>query len=254
MTSTSLGWNLAPGALILAGLDVHVWRVSLKQSSACIDELAQTLSHDELTRADRFSFSRDRQRFVVCRGMLRKILSEYLKVEPSRLRFSYEEKGKPHLVGGFHESGLQFNLAHSHELALYAFTLVRRIGVDLEYIRPLPDIDQISKRFFSAFENATLDTLPQGKKLQAFYNCWTRKEAYLKATGEGLSRSLADFDVSLTPGEPAKLLSVRDDRGEAKRWSFWSSTLDSRYVAAVCIEGQDWRLKTWERLLDGIVV
>jgi 4'-phosphopantetheinyl transferase len=180
--------------------------------------------------------------------MLRKILSEYLKVEPRRLRFSYGEEGKPHLVGGFCESGLQFNLAHSHELALYACTLVRRIGVDLEYIRPLPDIDQISTRFFSAFESTTLGRLWQSKKLQAFYNCWTRKEAYLKATGEGLSRPLASFDVSLTPGEPAKLLFVQDDKRETMRWSFWSSTLDCRYVAAVCIEGHDWRLKTWERL------
>ena len=133
------------------------------------------------------------------------------------------------------DGALRFNLAHSHELALYAFTLGREIGVDIEYLRALPDADQIAKRFFSARENAALQALSTNQRQQAFYNCWTRKEAYVKAIGKGLAQPLDQFDVSLAPGESTRLLKVEGAPEEGSRWSLYSLTPVAGYVAAVAV-------------------
>jgi 4'-phosphopantetheinyl transferase len=248
VTSPDHHWQLPPPDLALSSEEVHVWRASLEQSPERVRELAQMLSHDEMMRAERFYFERDRRRFIVGRGVLRVILGDYLDIEPRQVRFCYGSRGKPYLAEEMGDGALRFNLAHSHELALYGFTRGREIGVDLEYARPLSDANEIAGRFFSARENAVFRKLPKSHEMEAFYNCWTRKEAYLKATGEGLARPLDQFDVSLIPEEPARLLYVEGDPLETARWSLQALSPAPEYVTAVAVEGHGWRLACWQWL------
>ncbi len=228
----------------LSSSEVHVWLAPLDQLH--VSQLAQTLSEEELARAGRFHFRRDRERFIACRSLLRTILSRYLCVEPHQLRICYGTYGKPYLEEEVEKNKLQFNLSHSHGLALYAFTRGRKIGVDLEYIRRMPDFSQIAARFFSQNEYAALNALPESQRQEAFFYCWTRKEAYIKAIGNGLMHPLNSFDVSLAPGEPACLLNVEGDPEEASRWSLKSLNPVPGYVAALAVVGHDWRLQ-WKQ-------
>ena len=211
-----------------------------------MQKLEQILSKDEQTRAARFHFQRDRRRFAVGRGILRAILGGYLNVEPDQVEFCYGAHGKPYLAGNLDDSALRFNLAHSHELVVYAFACGRDIGVDLEYIRPIPNFERISANFFSARENAALNSLPAEQRQEAFFNCWTRKEAYIKALGDGLAHPLDQFDVSLIPGEPVRLLSVEQAPEEVSRWRFQAFTPTPGYAAAVVVEGHDWQPQFWQ--------
>lgn len=241
-------WRCPPADLVLADDDVHVWRASLNPSAEHVRDLQRTLTPDEQERAARFRFQRDRDHFIVARGVLRAILGRYLGVEPSQLRFCYSSYGKPALAEKFGRKKLNFNLAHSHELALYAVTRGRTVGIDLEYMRADLAGEQIAERFFSPREVAVLRTLPRNKQEEAFFNCWTRKEAYVKAIGEGLSMPLDQFDVSLVPGEPALLVSTHKDPREAARWSLRALAPGSGYVAALAVEGHTWRLTCWQWL------
>ena len=233
----------SPGAPLSLGADeVHVWHAALNQPAAAVRDLSRSLAPDETARAARFHFQRHRDDFVVARGVLRALLGRYLNVAPSGLRFSYTRYGKPYLPDEIRHDGLCFNVSHSHERALYAFTRGREIGVDVEYVRPEMATEQIAERFFSAGEVASLRSLPAGLQPRGFFNCWTRKEAYIKARGEGLSLPLDCFDVSLLPGEPAALLATRDDPGEALRWSLHELPADEGYVAALAVAGGDLRV------------
>lgn len=242
-------WRLPASALALPTTDVHVWRASLEQPATCVHRLLNLLSHDEQARANRFYLERDRRRFIVARGALRTILGCYLGVEPGQLRFRYEFHGKPFLSDELGAGELRFNLAHSNELALYAFTCGREIGIDVEYIHPVPDIEQIAARFFSANENAALHMLPESQRLEAFFNCWTRKEAYIKALGDGLAYPLTQFQVSLRPGEPAQLLWAEGSPEKVTRWSMTALSPAPGYVAALAVEGPDCYLEYWQCLL-----
>jgi len=239
-------WLHPPESLALADDDVHVWRASLNLAAEHMQDLQRTLTADERERAERFHFQKDRERFIVTRGLLRAILSRYLDVEPGQLRFGYSPYGKPALL---RESGgemLRFNLSHSHGLALYAVTRGRAVGIDLEYVRADLANERIAEQFFSPREVAALRALPAGVRAEAFFNCWTRKEAYVKARGEGLSLPLNQFDVSLAPGEPAALVSTRGDPLEAFRWSLQALFPGPGYVAALAVEGHSWRLRCWQ--------
>lgn len=239
-------WLPQPACLTLSTNDVHIWRATLDRPALVVQQLAQTLSKGERMRAGRFHFEKDSKHFIIGRGILRAILGLYLDTEPSRLQFCYGSRGKPYLAGESAKVDLRFNLAHSHGLALYAFTRGREIGVDVEYIRHVPDIEQIAATFFSARENAVLHALPASQRQKAFFNCWTRKEAYIKAIGNGLAQSLDRFDVSLTPGEPARLLSLEGDAEEASLWSLKAWAPAAGYVAALAVEGHYWRLACWQ--------
>ncbi len=223
----------------LATDEVHVWWASLDEPRVQIERLARLLSVDERMQADRFYFERDKNRFLVGRGLLRTILGRYLGADPGGLRFRYGPRGKPALADKF---ALRFNLAHSQGVAVYAVTRGREIGIDVECIRPVPDAEQIARSCFSARENAALRSLPVSQKPRAFFNCWTRKEAFVKATGDGLAHPLDTFDVSLAPEEPARLISVHGDPQETSRWSLEALELTSNYVAALVAEGHGWRL------------
>src|SRR5437588_1004205 len=180
MDQTHQNWATPSANLTLAENAVHVWRASLQQSAFIIQHMRQFLSMEEVTRAGRFYFERDRQHFIVARGLLRVLLGHYLAIEPGQLIFYYNEYGKPALAPPFSASRLHFNLSHSHELALYAFTHTRHIGVDVEYMRPNVEFAQVARHSFSPHEQATLLALPEYIRPQAFYNCWARKEAYIK--------------------------------------------------------------------------
>jgi 4'-phosphopantetheinyl transferase len=216
----------------------------LDVASSRAESLGAALSPDERQRAERFHFEKDRGEFIAGRALLRTLLGRYLQREPSQLRFHYGASGKPRLAG--EESALRFNLSHSHGLALYAFSRRREIGIDVEQIRSNADAEKIAGRFFSAQEVAVLRSLPEREKEKAFFDCWTRKEAYVKAKGDGLTAPLDGFSVSLSPGDPAALLDVRDDAAEVSRWSLRELDPGPGYAGAIVAEGNDWRLKCWE--------
>lgn len=248
MTATLQKWHLPPVALTLPHRTIHIWQVSLEQPAPLTQQLEQLLSADEQARAARFHFERDRRRFIVGRGTLRTLLGRYVQVEPTRLEFCYGAQGKPYLAQESTGGALRFNLAHSHELAVYAFTREGEVGIDIEYLHPLADLDQIAARFFSKAESTSLLGLPQDQRLIAFFNCWTRKEAYLKALGEGLSHPLDQFQVSFIPGEPAQLLKVEKSPEEVARWSLTAFVPAPGYVAALMAEGRDRSVAYWQCL------
>lgn len=215
--------------------ELHIWRADLhhEEHSRGLEPL---LAPNELQRANRFRFPEHRQRFIVARGCLRQLLASYLQIDEREVEFTYAPEGKPSLSFE-HGSGLTFNVSHSGDIAVFAFTMERRIGVDVEMIRHDVDIDQIPKRFFSPAEQEMLLSLEPQQRYQAFFNCWTRKESYVKAVGSGLSLPLRDFDVSLRPGEPARLLATRPDAAAASHWSMGALDLDEACAAAVVVEG-----------------
>jgi 4'-phosphopantetheinyl transferase len=216
---------------------VHVWRVGLDQPAHIRDRLPGLLVPEERDRAARFVFDRDRDHYVVGRGVLRILLGRYLGLPPELVPIAYGRFGKPELAAGSPHARLAFNLAHSHGFALYAFAQGRRVGIDLERVRPMPDAESIAARFFSARERAALSALPAGERVNGFFRAWTRKEAFIKALGEGLSRPLDRFSVSLGPGEPARLLEVADDPAEAGRWTLRDLDAPSGFLAALAADG-----------------
>jgi len=243
MTQT---WLNPPTDTPLADGEVHLWRASLKQTPDTLRQLHATLSADESGKAARYHFRKDRDHYIAARGLLRRLLGLYLARSPQSLRFTYGAYGKPALDGLPGAEDLRFNVSHSHELALYAFARGRDVGVDIEHMRADFAGDDIAARFFSAHEVSMLRTLPTPQRTRAFFNCWTRKEAYIKARGEGLSHPLDQFDVSLIPGEPAALLGTRGDPQELTRWSLHALDAGEGYAAAVVVQGTDYTMRLWQ--------
>jgi 4'-phosphopantetheinyl transferase len=242
-------WKIPPEPVILSKDEVHVWRVSSLQPFPAIQYLRSLLSGDEVARADRFYFEKDRHRFIVTHGLLRILLARYLNtpfIDAGQLRFCYNEYGKPLLDLGTQDHTLNFNLSHSHELVLFAFTDMRQVGVDIEYMRPGLDNESLAEHYFSPLENEMLQALPTSVRMEAFYQCWARKEAYIKARGKGLSIPLDVFDVSLRPSEPAMLLNSREDPRETERWRLCALHPDPNYAGALAVEGDDWHLCCWQ--------
>ncbi len=240
-------WAIPPANLTLSENQVHVWRVFLHAPGEVRDSMVRVLSEEESIRASRFFFERDRQRWIIARGVLRMLLARYLHLQPEQLLFVTNEHGKPTLAPS-HESKLAFNLSHSGDIALYALTCWREVGVDVEYMKDGIEFDKLARVSFSPNERAVLRSLPGEAKREAFYRCWTRKEAYIKARGRGLSLPLHLFDVSLLPGEPAALLASREDLREVKRWTFQNLFPGPDYAGAVAIEGSGWQLSCWQWL------
>ena len=231
--------------LALGSTDVHVWRVSLAQPPAAVAELARTLSDDERARAARFHFDRDRTAYTIARGTLRTLLGRYLAHPPAQLAFGYRDKGKPYLLAP--AGDLRFNLSHSGQLALLAFGRDRELGVDIEKRRPLSDLVSLARTSFSPNEYAAFLRLPASDQQHAFFACWSRKEAFIKATGEGVSQ-LADFDVSLAPDEPARLLRVAGEPPGQLRWSLQDLPEITDYAAALVTDAPPPQVSCWDGL------
>jgi len=229
--------TVIPESLHLNIGEVHVWRASLGHNSSLLQNMFETLSPDEKTRAERYHFDKDKNHFIAARGILREILSRYLETDPVKITFTYSSLGKPALDNSTNNYQLKFNVSHSNGMALYAFSKENNIGIDIEYMRNDVKYEDIAIRFFSQQEASTLRSLPGHLKTHAFYNCWTRKEAYLKAKGEGLTASLNQFNVSLAPGEPAALLSNQQAPEDPSRWSLHELDVCGQYVAALAFEG-----------------
>lgn len=245
MISPISSWGPPPKILILGSDEVHVWCAALNLKASQVQRLHQTLSGDEQARAKRFYFQKDREHFIVARGQLRAILGRYLKTQPSQLRFCYSPHGKPALAHRSGSNGLRFNVSHSHGLALYAITYSGELGVDVEFIRPKLADEQIAEHFFSPREVTSLRALPKNLQQEAFFNCWTRKEAYIKGRGEGLNICLDQFEMSLAPGNPAAMISNVDPQ-EVSRWSILELAPGPSYAAALAVEGHGWRLECWQ--------
>jgi 4'-phosphopantetheinyl transferase len=220
---------LAPGEL-------RLWTIPLDPPPAAVATLGRFLSPDEQERAARFRFDVHRRRYAVGRGALRRLLGRELGLPPEAVAFDYGPRGKPFLAARHGAANLQFNLSNSEELALVGFLHGREVGVDVEFLKPMPDAEEIGERYFSIPEREVLHRVPADRKEIAFFNAWTRKEAYLKAVGEGLAVALNSFDVTLAPGEPARMLALNGDPAAAERWFYLHLDPEPRYVGAVAIE------------------
>ena len=236
-------WEAPPAHPILAADQVHVWRLDLNQPPQQLAELVRLLAPDERQRVENFRADQHRQRFIAARGVLRRLLGGYLQCEPGQIRFAYNDQGKPALAPA-PDPPLHFNLSHSHDLALYALTRARLVGIDVEFIRPRTAIAPIARRFLAAAERRALEAVPPADKTRAFFTCWTRKEAYLKARGEGIVNGLNRFVVALQPDAPA-LLSSPDEPAETDRWRFADLHPGPGYLGALCAEGQ-WDLQQYQ--------
>ena len=221
--------------------EVHVWCANLDFPAAQLWRLARTLSADEQRRAERFYFERDRRRFIASHGVLRTILASYLDTSPAHLQFSVGRHGKPALRDAYPGPPLCFNMSHSHNTALYAITSNRAIGVDIEHCHPLPDMAQLAQRFFFPSEYAALCSLAPALQTAYFFAVWTCKEAYLKATGEGLT-GLEQVEIELLLDSPAAPVCRCKSAGQTGCWSLQTWQPRPGYQAALAVDGEDWEL------------
>ena len=246
-------WQTPPDDLSLQPRQVDIWRIHLDLGLDSVKPFESTLSADETRRAASFHFDKDRNRYVLAHYGMRHVLGRYLKTEPAHLEFSIDPNGKPAL----HGRKLEFNLSHSGSFALVAVTAHRPIGVDVERMREAISSHSIARQYFSPVEVAELETVPSEQRELAFFTCWTRKEAFIKAQGLGLSLPLDSFDVSLTPNKPAILREVRPQPQEAERWILRSLDVAPRYAGAVAVQNADakgqsleFRLWDWDYKLN----
>jgi 4'-phosphopantetheinyl transferase len=248
---TSFCHDRIPHDLALKDDHVDVWCVPLTVDESRLSSTLQFLSADERVKAGRMRFKNAREYYVAARGFLRLIIASYLDEQPKDLIFQYGQHGKPALADGFSNVEISFNMSHSHGMALYCVGLKRRLGVDIEKIRTDMSFGRIAKRFFSSKEYEALEKLPPERQKYGFFNCWTRKEAYIKAKGEGISSLISRFAVSLAPGEPAALLDHQLDGQEVSRWSIVDLDVGPEYAAALAVEGQG-VIVTRKKLFHGL--
>ena len=246
MTKLHSSWPAPPANPRLASQELHVWVASLNRPQAQLNQFWQYLAEDEKARANRFYFDHDREHYIVARGLLRQLLGSYLQLPAVQITFAYGEHGKPELAAEQAASGVKFNVSHAQGVALLAFALQAEVGVDIEQVRPLEDAEEVAERFFSKNEVAAFTAVPAAQKPRAFFNCWTRKEAFIKVIGEGLSCPLDSFDVTLKPGDPANLLQVKGSLEAAARWELHNLEPAMGYAAAVIAEGRGWQLHCWQ--------
>lgn len=237
-------WELPPDILQLHHGEVHTWRVWLDLSSHEIDTMQVTISEPEMDRAEKFHFLKDRNRFIAAHSYLRQILAKYLELEPEEIRYTYNEHGKPEFDSDF--SQMRFNLSHSEFIGLIAVSKMSRIGIDIERIKQQVNIEEIAKRFFSSGETKKILSLSESERNEAFFRCWTQKEAYIKALGVGMLMSLNQFEVSFEPGIPPKIKHIDGDEGEAARWNMYHINPNEGFIGALVVEGKPTDVKLFQ--------
>jgi len=232
---TAEPWAAATRRPSLAAGEIDLWLARLDSPAGDAAALTAVLSADERARAQRFVYGRDRKQFVTTRAVLRYLLGGYLERDPAAIEFGYNLHGKPRLTG--QASPLEFNVSHSSDAAVFAFSRAGAVGVDVEAIREVADGDNLAERFFAPAEARALRAVPPVLRDRAFFNCWTRKEAFIKAVGDGLSYALDSFEVTLTPSDPVRVVHVGGDRHEARQWSLTALPADPGYVGALAVRG-----------------
>jgi 4'-phosphopantetheinyl transferase len=230
-------WRTAPSFLPLPRGEVHVWRAQLDAHDVERSPPGAVLDDAERARAAAYHLERDRRRFTVTRGFARTVLATYSQIEPSAVRFHLGTHGKPALFESG-ETSLCFNVSHCEEIALIAVSDVE-LGVDVEQARDGFDVLELSEQSFSRAENDALRRLPPVQRRTAFFACWTRKEAYIKAIGLGLTMPLGDFSVSLAPEAPCALLQVASGPLQATQWTIRSFDAGRDYPCALAFRGRD---------------
>lgn len=233
---------------------VHIWRANLDQADWVTNNYLRLLSHDERERAERFHFPVDRNRFITRRGILRRLLSRFVHCAPDQLMFEYSDYGKPRLVEQFNPGCVAFNLSHSNGKALFVVSQQEMLGIDIEFMRDDRDLLSIAAAAFSCHELEQLRALPENLQKEAFFSCWTRKEAFIKATGKGLSFPLKNFDVSLLPGDRFKILRVVGLPEEKFTWQLEDLPVEKGYKAALAvgIEKMFKQILLWNYLEDPV--
>ncbi len=234
-----LSWPAPREAVRLEYNEIHVWCAALGEFASELARLHALLSSSESAKAERFRFAKDRNHFVARRGILRGILSRYLEQSPSEIDFRHGRFGKPEVNGDFVRGNLQFSVSHSGDLALYAVTRACAIGVDVEHIRPFPQFEEIASRFFSSNERGVLMALRPEQQTDGFFACWTRKEAFLKATGQGIGEDLAKVEVTLTPWDDPEFLSIKGEPRARAEWQLRSFSPAPGYLAALAFARHD---------------
>jgi 4'-phosphopantetheinyl transferase len=235
-------WLNPPDNLNLSDDEAHIWRADLKFNECFQTSFLKLLSPDEKRRAQKFRFTKDSRNFIIARGILRSLIGKYLKIKPSEISFRYSEFGKPGIADNH---SLQFNISHSKNIALFAFIKKLNVGVDVEFVNPDIEVKDIAEKFFSPNEVLNLFALPEKQHTLGFFNCWTRKEAFIKAVGEGLSFPLNKFEVSLEPDKPAKLLATDWEPKAVSKWSIFSMSPATNFVGGLAIEGVVEKIKFW---------
>jgi len=243
--ATEFDWPVCkqPPTLTLGA--VHVWLLDLDLSKEPIDDLAYPLSPEEQQRASRFQFARDRNRYIAGRGQLRQLLALYLKIPATNVQFSYGPAGKPQLSKLHIASPIQFNLSHSENTALLGITSEAEIGIDIERIRKINDSESVAKYSFATNEFERLMALPEIEQEAAFFRCWTRKEAFLKARGTGITENLHSFEVDFQYEQKARLLSIRSELGGLADWSLKTIPIGADWCGAVAVHTPTTTLSFW---------
>lgn len=217
--------------------DIHLLFASLDQNDSIKEKLFEFLTDEEVRRSMRFRFKKDRDHFVIARGLLRNLLGTYLEIHPKEVVIERARMGKPRLkMDGFDE--IYFNVSHSGERVFYGFTRIDEVGVDIEYKKDKGNFLELAERFFAKMEYQELSELSGDMLREGFYNLWTRKEAYIKMEGTGLSRPLNSFVVSCAPGEKPLIRSVDGEEHSVDRWTLHSLDIENDYAAAWCLRGK----------------
>lgn len=237
-------WKSSPLNLKLSPDYLDIWQVPLSPSPR-MDRYRALLSRDELDRCGRFKSEKRRREYTIIRGLLRLLIGRCMDVDPSTFEFAYTEHQKPYLPAASLGVPISFNITHSHNLALIALTLERMIGVDIEFIRHNVEFRKLAKRFFSKQESRALDAYDDTLLPAAFFACWTRKEAFVKALGDGIAFGLHDFTVSVDPRDREVALLTDRDSNESGKWSIINLDIVSDYAAAIAANGEKFKLRLW---------
>lgn len=229
-------WTSPPSVLTAVNGEIHVWCIHLNMPPIQIQQIEAILSDDELAKAHRFHFDIHRRRYIARHGMLRKVLGKYLYLDPGQIQFNYSPSGKPTLVLNGNHTPLCFNLSHSNEIALFAVAINRSIGIDIEFIQSNPDLESIANTFFSSNEYEFISSFSPDQRHIAFFDLWTLKEAYLKATGEGIG-GLEKVELSMSSYDPPQVIINKENTNTINNWTISQLMPSQGYTAGLAVEG-----------------